>query len=64
MILSHISVLDMIQRVSRGEEMYNNAGFIARNWLLSFLKYYYYVAFAIIYGLCGRCVNKVLVNGT
>lgn len=55
---------DMIQRVNRREEMYNNAAFIAKNPLLSTLKCYYYMAFAFVYSLCGRCASKILVNGT
>jgi len=55
---------NMIQRVNRREQMYNNAVFIARSPLLSSLKCYYYRIFAFIYQLCGCCASKVLVNGT
>lgn len=55
---------DMLQRVSTREEAFNNAGFIARSWVLSLLKVFYYHIFAALYGFAGRRANTVLVNST
>ena len=55
---------DMIGRVKSRANMYNNAGAVARSRALTALKVWYYRAFALAYGACGRCASAVAVNST
>lgn len=55
---------DMIARVRSRANMYNNTGAVARSGALSRLKVFYYRAFAMAYGACGRCASAVAVNSS
>lgn len=55
---------DMIARVRRGAETYNNRPAVARSGALSLAKLWYYRAFALAYGACGRCASAVAVNSS
>ena len=55
---------DMIARVRRGAETYNNRPAFARSGALSLAKLWYYRAFALAYGACGRCASAVAVNSS
>jgi len=55
---------DMLQRVNEREAAFNNAQYITSNVYLSKLKLIYYKVFARIYGWCGRCSDRVMVNST
>ena len=55
---------DMLTKVTERNADFNNAEFISRSVLLSNTKLIYYHIFAFVYGLCGSCSNKVLVNSS
>lgn len=55
---------DMLTKVNERREDFNNAGYIARNPVLSRLKIIYYKVFAWVYGWCGSCSDVVMVNST
>ena len=55
---------DMLQRVSRREENFNNANFVSNSSVLTNVKVLYYRFFAYLYGLVGKRSNIVMVNST
>lgn len=55
---------DMIKRVRSRAAAYNNDTKVTRSFLKSSLKLIYYRVFAVMYGLCGRCADVVVVNST
>lgn len=55
---------DMLSKVSDRRATYNNASFIARSRVLSYLKLLYYKLFAYVYGLAGSCADVVMVNSS
>ena len=55
---------DMLSKVRDQESGYNNRAFIARSWVLSYVKLLYYRVFAIMYRLAGTCSDVILVNST
>ena len=55
---------DMLKKVTGRYADFNNAEFISRSVLLSNAKLIYYHIFAFVYGLCGSCSNKVMVNSS
>ena len=44
---------NMIRRVAKGQQGYNNDKGIAASWLKSFAKLVYYHTFAVLYGIVG-----------
>lgn len=62
--LTSSTLSDMITRVVAQKELYNNDEMIAKNRFLTRVKYYYYLAFAFFYRLCGASADMLLVNGT
>ncbi|VBB25980.1 unnamed protein product [Acanthocheilonema viteae] len=55
---------EMIKLVESAELSYNNAQWIAKNRLFTYLKLVYYRIFAILYSLSGFCSEVVMVNST
>uniref|UniRef100_A0A2C9K2Q8 GDP-Man:Man(3)GlcNAc(2)-PP-Dol alpha-1,2-mannosyltransferase n=1 Tax=Biomphalaria glabrata TaxID=6526 RepID=A0A2C9K2Q8_BIOGL len=55
---------DMLTRVSARVQAHNNAEFISRSVLLSWLKIMYYRLFAYMYGVAGKRSKVVMVNST
>uniref|UniRef100_A0A0M3IAB4 ALG11_N domain-containing protein n=1 Tax=Ascaris lumbricoides TaxID=6252 RepID=A0A0M3IAB4_ASCLU len=55
---------DMIKSVESREARFNNAEWISSSWLFSLCKLIYYRIFAFFYGLCGKCADVVMVNGS
>ena len=65
---------DMLRRVREKRTTYNNDAFISQSTTISTLKLLlalshhfinrYYKAFSILYGIVGRSVDRVMVNGT
>lgn len=55
---------DMLSVVNDRTEAHNNAGFIARSGILSYLKSMYYQRFASSYGWVGRKADVIMVNSS
>lgn len=55
---------DMIRRVRRRAEAFNNDARVARSALGSTAKLVYYNLFAIAYGLCGKCASVAVCNSS
>ncbi|KAJ3132126.1 asparagine-linked glycosylation protein [Geranomyces variabilis] len=55
---------DMLRKVSSKEADFNHSAVVARSPLLTRLKKWYYIAFAMAYGFVGRRANVVMVNST
>lgn len=55
---------DMLNLVAGNVASYNNRAIIARNPFLSKLKHYYYIVFAFIYRLTGKCANVIMANSS
>src|SRR6218665_3186438 len=55
---------DMLERVSQRTQTYNNASFISRSPLLSYMKLIYYRLFAYMYGVAGNRSDVVMVNSS
>ena len=55
---------NMIEKVNQRHEDFNNARFISKSVLLSYIKIFYYKLFAFIYGLCGSFSDIVMVNSS
>lgn len=55
---------DMLREVSGGVAAFNNAAWISRNRMFTFIKIWYYKLFAVLYGFVGSCNDVVMVNST
>eukprot|EP01117_Protostelium_nocturnum_P013429 TRINITY_DN5009_c0_g1_i1.p1 TRINITY_DN5009_c0_g1~~TRINITY_DN5009_c0_g1_i1.p1 ORF type:complete len:484 (-),score=164.67 TRINITY_DN5009_c0_g1_i1:78-1529(-) len=55
---------DMLKRVENKVEAHNNNASISRNPIKSFLKLYYYRAFAWLYGIVGSFSDLVMTNSS
>ncbi len=58
------SSTDMLNLVASRRTSYNNQSLVARNWIFSRLKLIYYVIFAKLYGLVGKCSQVTMVNSS
>ena len=55
---------DMIRRVRRRAEAFNNDARVARSAFKSAAKLVYYNLFAVVYGLCGKCASVAVCNSS
>ncbi|CAG9461979.1 unnamed protein product [Pedinophyceae sp. YPF-701] len=55
---------DMIERVRSRTATYNNAGAVARSWVLTAGKTAYYWGLMRLYGWCGQHAQTVMVNSS
>ncbi|EAR99746.3 glycosyltransferase group 1 protein (macronuclear) [Tetrahymena thermophila SB210] len=55
---------DMIQKVIRNEQSFNNRGFIAQSGLFSNIKFFYYLILTKMYKFMGNYVDMTFTNST
>ncbi|KAJ6247744.1 GDP-Man:Man(3)GlcNAc(2)-PP-Dol alpha-1,2-mannosyltransferase [Anaeramoeba flamelloides] len=55
---------DMLSRVQKQSNLYNNSGLVAKSKIFSTLKLVYYKLFALCYRFTGKFADLVITNGT
>jgi alpha-1,2-mannosyltransferase len=55
---------EMIEMVSSRKAAHNNASDVSSSPLRTYVKLFYYKAFAKLYAWCGNCAQQVMANGT
>ncbi len=55
---------DMVSVVRAKTNAHNNQAVIAQSQWLTGIKIFYYGVFSLVYGLCGKCAHRVMVNSS